>query len=136
MTGSNRATTIATPKRTVFSGLSFRGSSASILSAVTCTRDLPGCVTRAIVSDGLYMESGYFFVMPKNVNLQPLKEIFRANVLAIHQEDLVGRSAFLSPLPCGDEDYQLIVQPDVIKKILVHLELWEEFTQRRPPSVP
>ena len=28
-----------------------------------------------------------------------------------------------------------IVQPDVIKKILVHLELWEEFSRRRPPPV-
>jgi ribosomal protein S27E len=45
----------------------------------------------AIVSDGLYMESGYFFVMPKNVDLQPLKEIFRARVLAmLKKEGLVG----------------------------------------------
>jgi hypothetical protein len=28
-----------------------------------------------------------------------------------------------------------IVQVDVIRKILVHLELWEEFTQRRPPPL-
>jgi hypothetical protein len=28
-----------------------------------------------------------------------------------------------------------IVQPDVIKKILVHLELWEEFSKRRPPPL-
>ena len=28
-----------------------------------------------------------------------------------------------------------ITQTDVIKKILVHLELWEEFTKRRPPPV-
>ncbi len=37
----------------------------------------------AIVSDGLYTESGYFFVLHKNVDFQPLKEIFRANVLAM-----------------------------------------------------
>jgi len=28
-----------------------------------------------------------------------------------------------------------IVQPDVIKKILVYLELWEEFSKRRPPPL-
>ncbi len=28
-----------------------------------------------------------------------------------------------------------IVQADVIKKILVHLELWEEFSRRRPPPL-
>ena len=28
-----------------------------------------------------------------------------------------------------------IVQPDVIKKIQVYLELWEEFSKRRPPPV-
>jgi hypothetical protein len=26
-----------------------------------------------------------------------------------------------------------IVQPEVIKKILVHLELWEELSRKRPP---
>ena len=29
-----------------------------------------------------------------------------------------------------------IVQPEVIRKILVHLELWEEFSMRRPPPMP
>jgi hypothetical protein len=29
-----------------------------------------------------------------------------------------------------------IVQPEVIKKILVHLELWEEFSRKRPPLSP
>ena len=29
-----------------------------------------------------------------------------------------------------------ITQADVIKKILVHLELWEEFTKRRLPPMP
>ncbi|MCL7488627.1 MAG: hypothetical protein M8357_10695, partial [Desulfobulbaceae bacterium] len=28
-----------------------------------------------------------------------------------------------------------IVQPDVIRKILVHLELWEEFSMRWPPPL-
>ncbi|MCP3892863.1 MAG: hypothetical protein GY702_28900, partial [Desulfobulbaceae bacterium] len=31
----------------------------------------------ALVADGLFLESGYFFVMPK-ADLKPLREIFRA----------------------------------------------------------
>ena len=34
----------------------------------------------ALVADGLFLESGYFFVMPK-VALHPLRELFRAHVL-------------------------------------------------------
>jgi hypothetical protein len=38
LTSSRRATTVATPKHTVFSVLSFRGSSANILIAGICTK--------------------------------------------------------------------------------------------------
>ncbi|HKJ64311.1 MAG TPA: transposase [Desulfopila sp.] len=44
----------------------------------------------ALVADGLFLESGYFFVMPK-VNLRPLAELFRAHVLKmLKKEGLVG----------------------------------------------
>lgn len=43
----------------------------------------------ALVANGLFLESGYFFVMPK-VDLRPLREIFRALVLKIlKKEDLI-----------------------------------------------
>jgi len=41
------------------------------------------------VANGLYLESGYFFVMPK-VNLRPLPELFRAYVLKmLNKEGLI-----------------------------------------------
>ncbi len=43
----------------------------------------------ALVADGLFLESGYVFVMPK-VNLRPLTELFRAHVLKmLEEEDLI-----------------------------------------------
>ncbi len=40
----------------------------------------------ALVADGLFTESGYFYVMPK-VDLQPLAELFRASVLKMLQKE-------------------------------------------------
>jgi len=46
----------------------------------------------ALVADGLFLESGCFFVMPK-VNLQPLTEFFRAHVLKmLKKEGLIDDS--------------------------------------------
>ncbi|MCP3954871.1 MAG: hypothetical protein GY697_22020 [Desulfobacterales bacterium] len=46
----------------------------------------------ALVADGLFLESGYFFVMPK-VDLRPLRELFRAYVLKmLKQESLIDDS--------------------------------------------
>ena len=41
----------------------------------------------AIVSDGLYTDTGYFYVMPRRISIQPLREIFRANVLAMLKKE-------------------------------------------------
>ncbi|GAB4275434.1 MAG: hypothetical protein Kow00111_28770 [Thermincola ferriacetica] len=49
----------------------------------------------AIVSDGLYTESGYFFVMPRSVDLLPLKEMFRARVLAMLKKEGLVDDAFI-----------------------------------------
>ncbi len=40
----------------------------------------------ALVADGLFLESGYFYVMPKT-NLRPLREIFRALVLKMLKKE-------------------------------------------------
>ncbi|MBT8362718.1 MAG: hypothetical protein HKP41_05775 [Desulfobacterales bacterium] len=40
----------------------------------------------ALVADGLFLESGYFFVMPK-VDLRPLRELFRAHVLKMFKKE-------------------------------------------------
>lgn len=40
----------------------------------------------ALVADGLFIESGYFFVMPK-VDLYPLRELFRAHVLKMLKKE-------------------------------------------------
>ncbi len=40
----------------------------------------------ALVADGLFLESGYFFVMPK-VDLRPLREIFRCLVLKMLKKE-------------------------------------------------
>ncbi len=40
----------------------------------------------ALVADGLFLESGYFFVMPK-VDLRPLRELFRAHVLKMLKKE-------------------------------------------------
>lgn len=40
----------------------------------------------ALVADGLFLERGYFFVMPK-VNLRPLAELFRAHVLKMLKKE-------------------------------------------------
>ena len=46
----------------------------------------------ALVADGLFLESGYFFVMPK-VNLRQLAELFRAHVLKmLKKEGLIDDS--------------------------------------------
>ncbi len=40
----------------------------------------------ALVADGLFLESGYFFVMPK-VDLRPLRELFRVYVLKMLKKE-------------------------------------------------
>jgi hypothetical protein len=40
----------------------------------------------ALVADGLFLESGYFFVMPK-VDLRPLQELFRAHVFKMLKKE-------------------------------------------------
>ncbi|MCP3955925.1 MAG: transposase, partial [Desulfobacterales bacterium] len=46
----------------------------------------------ALVADGLFLESGYFFVMPK-VDLRPLRELFRVYVLKmLKKEGLIDDS--------------------------------------------
>jgi hypothetical protein len=46
----------------------------------------------ALVADGLFMDNGTFYVMPK-VDLKPLAELFRANILRYaSQRGLEGSS--------------------------------------------
>jgi hypothetical protein len=40
----------------------------------------------ALVADGLFLQSGYFFVMPK-VDIRPLSDIFRAYVLKMPKKE-------------------------------------------------
>ncbi len=40
----------------------------------------------ALVADGLFLESSYFYVMPK-VDLHPLRELFRAHVLKMQKKE-------------------------------------------------
>ncbi len=49
----------------------------------------------ALVADGLFLESGYFFVMPK-VDLRPLREIFRALVLKMLEKEGLIDDTFIS----------------------------------------
>ncbi len=46
-----------------------------------------------LVADGLFLESGYFFVMPK-VDLRPLRELFRAYVLKMLKKEGLIDDAF------------------------------------------
>ena len=48
----------------------------------------------ALVADGLFTESGYFYVMPK-VDLRPLAEMFRASVLKMLQKEGLIDDAFI-----------------------------------------
>gem|GEM_PF-2452045 len=48
----------------------------------------------ALVADGLFLESGYFFVMPK-ADLRPLAELFRAHVLKMLKKEGLIDDAFL-----------------------------------------
>ena len=41
---------------------------------------------RGLVADGLFLESGYFFVKPK-VDLKPLRELFGAHVLKMLKKE-------------------------------------------------
>ena len=51
----------------------------------------------AMVADGLFLESGYFFVMPK-VDLRPLQELFPAHVLKMLKKKGVIDDAFIKML--------------------------------------
>ena len=48
----------------------------------------------ALVADGLFLESGYFFVMPK-VDLRPLRELFRAHVLKLLKKEGLIDDSFI-----------------------------------------
>jgi hypothetical protein len=49
----------------------------------------------ALVADGLFLESGYFFVMPK-ADLRPLAELFRPHVLKMLKKKGLIDDAFIS----------------------------------------
>jgi hypothetical protein len=49
----------------------------------------------ALVADGLFLESGYFFVMPK-VALHPLRELFRAHVLKMLKKEGLLDDTFIT----------------------------------------
>jgi hypothetical protein len=49
----------------------------------------------ALVADGLYLESSYFFVMPK-VDLRPLRELFRAHVLKMLKKEGLIDDTFIT----------------------------------------
>jgi hypothetical protein len=49
----------------------------------------------ALVADGLFLESGYFFVMPK-VDLRSLTELFRARVLKMLKKEGLIDDAFIT----------------------------------------
>jgi hypothetical protein len=51
----------------------------------------------ALVADGLFLESGYFFVMPK-VDLRPLRELFRIHVLKMLKKEGLIDDAFIRML--------------------------------------
>lgn len=55
----------------------------------------------ALVADGLFLESGYFFVMPK-VDLHPLRELFRAHVLKMLKKEGLIDDTFIKRLCPGD----------------------------------
>lgn len=43
-------------------------------------------VLQALVADGLFLESGYFYVMPE-VDLRPLHELFHAHLLKMLKKE-------------------------------------------------
>lgn len=47
-----------------------------------------------LVADGLFLESGYFFVMPK-VDLRPLRELFRGHLLKMLKKEGLIDDAFI-----------------------------------------
>ncbi|MCP3890802.1 MAG: hypothetical protein GY702_18310 [Desulfobulbaceae bacterium] len=49
----------------------------------------------ALVADGLFLESGYFYVMPK-VDLCPLRELFRAHVLKMLKKEGLIDDTFIT----------------------------------------
>ncbi len=51
----------------------------------------------ALVADGLFLESGYFFVMPK-VDVRPLRELFRSQVLKMLRKEGLIDDAFIKML--------------------------------------
>jgi len=51
----------------------------------------------ALVADGLFLESGFFFVMPK-VDLKPLRELFRAHVLKMLKKEGLIDDSFIKML--------------------------------------
>ncbi|MCP4337899.1 MAG: hypothetical protein GY799_03205 [Desulfobulbaceae bacterium] len=48
-----------------------------------------------MVADGLFMESGYFYVMPK-VDIQLLAELFRAKVLTMLKKEGLIDDSFIN----------------------------------------
>ncbi len=50
-----------------------------------------------MVADGLFMESGYFYVMPK-VDIQLLAELFRAKVLTMLKKEGLIDDSFINIL--------------------------------------
>lgn len=51
----------------------------------------------ALVADGVFLDSGYFFVMP-NVDLRPLRELFRAHVLKMLKKEGLIDDTFIKIL--------------------------------------
>lgn len=51
----------------------------------------------ALVADGLFTESGYFYVMPK-VGIRPLAELFRANVLTMLKKEGLIDDSFIKKI--------------------------------------
>ncbi len=93
------------------------------------------------MADGLFLESGYFFVMPK-VNLGPLRELFRGHVLKMQEkEGLIGDN-FIKMIMVWQHvsgfnvHNQVRIKPDD-EKGMENLSQYikERRNQRAPPAV-
>lgn len=51
----------------------------------------------ALVADGVFLESGYFFVIP-NIDLRPLRELFQAYVLKMLKKEGLIDDVFIKML--------------------------------------
>ena len=40
-----------------------------------------------LVSDGLFLKNGMFYVMPSSIDLKPLEDIFQATILKMLKEE-------------------------------------------------